>query len=69
MSAASWHADAAITRAAVMSRDHDIGKGAIEDGYASTTTDAPGLDADGLPDDEAAIASCALGARADGSQG
>ena len=52
-----------------MSRDHDIQKGAIEDGYPSATTNAPGLDADGLPDDETAIAAYALGARVDGSQG
>ena len=57
------------TRAAARSRDHDISKGAIEDGYPSTTTNAPGLDADGLPDDETAIAAYALGARVDGSQG
>ena len=45
-------------------------KGAFEDGYPSTTTtNAPGLDADGLPDDETAIAADALGARVDGSQG
>ena len=69
MSAVSSNADTAITRAAVMSRDHDIGKGAIEVGCVSTTTNAPGLDADGLPDDETAIASHALGARIDGSQG
>ena len=69
MSAASWHADAAITRAAVMSRDHDIQKGAVEDGYPNITTNAPGLDADGLPDDEMGIAASALGARVDGAQG
>ena len=69
MSAVSSNADAAITRAAVRSRDHDIGKGAIEDGYPSTITNAPGLDADGLPDDETAIAAYALAARVDGSQG
>ena len=61
--------DAPSTRAAVLSRDHDIQKGATEDGYPSTTTNAPGLDADGLPDDETAIAADALGARVDGSQG
>jgi len=69
MSTINRNADAAIRRAAVMSRDHDIRKGAVEDGYPSTTTNAPGLDADGQPDDETAIAACALGARVDGSQG
>ena len=51
------------------SRDHDFHKGAIEDGQPSTTTNAPGLDADGLPNDETGIAASALGARVDGSQG
>jgi hypothetical protein len=50
-------------------RDHDIHKGAIEDGRPSATTNAPGLDDDGLPNDETAIAENALGAREDGSQG
>jgi hypothetical protein len=52
-----------------MSPDHDIEKGATEGGYPRTTTNAPGLDADGLPDDETAIAADELGARVDGSQG
>ena len=69
MSTLRRNADASVTRAAVTSRDHDIQKGAIEDGYATTTTNAPGLDADGMPDDETAIAAYALGARVDGSQG
>jgi hypothetical protein len=55
--------------AAVTSRDHDIHKGAVEDSRPSATTNAPGLDDDGLPDDETAIAETALGARQDGSQG
>ena len=59
----------ATKRPAVMSRDHDIQKGAVEDGHPNTTTNAPGLDADGLPNDETAIAAYALGARVDGSQG
>ena len=69
MSTVNRNCDAPNKRAGVVSRDHDIQKGAVEDGYASTTTNAPGLDADGLPDDEAAIAAYALGARVDGSQG
>ena len=69
MSTVDRTSDAPIKRAAVMSRDHDIQKGAVEDGYPNITTNAPGLDADGLPDDETAIAAYALGARVDGSQG
>jgi hypothetical protein len=69
MSAVKRNADAAIKRAVVLSRDHDIRKGAVEDRYSSATTNAPGLDADGLPDDETTIAAFALGARVDGSQG
>jgi hypothetical protein len=69
MSIVNRKSDAPTKRTGVMSRDHDIQKGAIEDGYPSTTTNAPGLDADGLPDDETAIAAYALGARVDGSQG
>jgi hypothetical protein len=51
------------------SRDHDIHKGATEDGRPNVTTNAPGLDDEGLPNDEAAIAADALGAWEDGSQG
>jgi hypothetical protein len=50
-------------------RDHDIHKGAVEDGCTSDTNNAPGLDADGLPNDATLIAGDALAARADGSQG
>ena len=50
-------------------RDQDIHKGAMEDERPTESTNAPGLDDDGLPDDETAIAQDALGARADGSQG
>jgi len=49
--------------------DPDGRKGAMEDERPSVTTNAPGLDDDGLPNDETAIAEDALGARADGSQG
>jgi hypothetical protein len=51
------------------SRDPDGRKGAMEDGRPCATTNAPGLDDEGLPNDEIAIAEDALGARADGSQG
>ena len=51
------------------SRDHDVHKGATEDERQSATTNAPGLDDDGLPNDELGIAEHALGAREDGSQG
>jgi hypothetical protein len=53
----------------VTSRDQDIQKGATEDGRPSQTTNAPGLDDDGLPNDETAIAQDALGAREDCTQG
>ena len=52
----------------VTSRDH-LHKGAMEDGQPITTSNAPGLDEDGLPNDETGIAAYALGARVDGSQG
>jgi hypothetical protein len=54
---------------ALTSRDHDMRKGALEDERPSSATNAPGLDGDGLPNDETAIAEDALGARTDGSQG
>jgi len=70
ITAAGGNADAATARrTAVASRDHDIHKGAIEDDRPSVTTNAPGLDGDGLPNDDTAIAESALAARADGSQG
>jgi hypothetical protein len=70
MTGDNGHSAAATTRtAAPTSRDADLHKGAMEDERPCTTTNAPGLDADGLPNDETAIAEDALGARADGSQG
>jgi hypothetical protein len=51
------------------SRDQDIHKGVCEDGRPNATTNAPGLDDEGLPNDETAIAQDALGAREDESQG
>jgi len=51
------------------SRDHDIHKGAMEDERPSAASNAPGLDDDGLPNDQVAIAQDALGAAEDGSQG
>ena len=51
------------------SRDHDVHKGAIENGSPSDATNAPGLDGEGLPNDETAILQDSLGAREDGSQG
>jgi hypothetical protein len=61
--------DAKMRLTAVTSRDNDIHKGALEDGRPSATTNAPGLNDEGLPNDETAIAQDALGAREDGSQG
>jgi hypothetical protein len=51
------------------SRDHDSSKGAIEDERPSEGTNAPGLDSEGMPNDERAITEDALGARSDGTQG
>jgi hypothetical protein len=67
MTTANGYSDSAAT--ALTSRDQDFAKGAMEDGRTSETTNAPGLDDDGLPNDETAIAQDALGAREDGSQG
>ena len=53
----------------VTSRDQDVNKGVVEDGRPSATTNAPGLDKNGLPDDHQAIAEDSVGARVDGSQG
>lgn len=70
MTTVNRNSDAAtMRRAALTSRDHDVHKGAMEDGRPSATTNAPELDDDGLPNDETAIAEGALGARQDGSQG
>ena len=62
-------APALRVRRPATSRDHDIHKGAMEDGRPSLTTNAPGLDDEGLPSDQTTIAAEALGAREDGSQG
>jgi hypothetical protein len=51
------------------SRDQDIHKGAVEDGCPSGMSNAPALDADGLPNDAVAIAQDAMGAQYDCSQG
>jgi hypothetical protein len=51
------------------SRDHDIHKGAMEDGRSGEPMNAMALNDDGLPSDETAIAQDAIGARIDGSQG
>jgi hypothetical protein len=59
----------AMRHPVVASRDHDVHKGAIEEGRPNDTTNAPGLDNDGLPNDATLIAADALGARQDGTQG
>ena len=70
MTSIEKNSDTATVRgAAVTSQDQDIHKGAIEDGCPSATTNAPGLDDEGLPNDATGIAADALGARADGTQG
>lgn len=58
-----------MTRKETTSRDQDISKGAVEDECPSGATNAPALDADGLPNDEKAIAEDAVGAGEDGTQG
>jgi hypothetical protein len=58
-----------LTPTAMASRDHDRSKGAIEDERPSEGTNAPGLDNEGMPNDERAITEDALGARSDGTQG
>jgi hypothetical protein len=57
------------TPAPMASRDHDGSKGAIEDERPSDGTNAPGLDSEGMPNDDTAITEDALGARSDGTQG
>jgi hypothetical protein len=52
--------NAAMRRILVTSPDADIHKGAMEDERPPATTNAPGLDDDGLPCDETAIAEDAL---------
>lgn len=49
--------------------DADVHKGATEDDHPCARSNAPGLDDDGLPNDEIAIAEDAIGAREDESQG
>jgi hypothetical protein len=60
---------AMMTKDATTSRDQDIHKGAIEDGRPSKATNAPALDANGLPNDKKKIAEEALAAREDKTQG
>ena len=65
----SWEDLMRLRTMTTPSHDADVHKGAMEDERPPATTNAPGLDDDGLPNDETAIAEDALGARADGSQG
>ena len=58
-----------LTLVPAPTRDQDIGKGATEDDTPSATTNAPGLNEQGLPNDAQAIAEDAVGARADKTQG
>lgn len=58
-----------MTPKTTTSPDNDIHKGATEDGRPIEGTNAPALDANGLPNDEKAIVEDALGAREDGTQG
>jgi hypothetical protein len=62
--------DPAMTQIPSSTADHDAHKGAMEEERPhSDAPGAPGLDADGLPNDATAIAQDALGARQDGTQG
>ena len=50
--------------------DHDARKGAMEEERPEPdSAGAPGLDGNGLPNDDTAIAQDAVGARQDGTQG
>jgi hypothetical protein len=49
--------------------DSDIHKGAIEGADGQGDTNAPGLDENGLPNDEVAIAQDVIGANEDETQG
>jgi hypothetical protein len=53
--------------------DPDVNKGAVEgppsDEHTQGNPNAPGLNADGLPDDEVAIAEDVIGANEDGTVG
>jgi hypothetical protein len=70
MTTVQWISDSrTMRRMAVTSRDQDARKGATEDGRRVATTNAPGLDDQGLPNDDTAIAQDSIGARSDGSQG
>jgi hypothetical protein len=65
----SGHTAVMTKAAATTSRDQDIHKGAVEDEAAGKATNAPALDANGLPNDKKKIAEDALGAREDKTTG
>ena len=69
MTATSKRSDQARRRTSINSGDPDGRKGAVEDGRPGGTTHAPGLDDNGLPNDEKKITEDAVGAREDRSQG
>ena len=50
-------------------RDQDEGKGAVEDDTVTLKSNAPALDANGMPNDLKKIAEVAAGAREDKTQG
>jgi hypothetical protein len=59
-----------ITKRPLPKPDQDVHKGAVEENRPGPKrSDAPGLDANGLPNNPTAIAQDALGAKADKSQG
>lgn len=65
----SGYVDVMTGAATRWSGNADRHKGAIEDDHPCARSNAPGMDDDGLPNDEIAIAQDAIGAREDGSQG
>jgi hypothetical protein len=58
-----------MTKETTTSRDQDGQKGAVEDDRPTPATNAPALDANGLPNDKKKIAEDAAGAREDKTQG
>jgi hypothetical protein len=58
-----------MTSGTAAHRDQDERKGAIEDGAVQEQSNAPALDANGMPNDEIAIAEDSIGARQDQTQG
>ena len=69
MTTRSKDSDESHRRTSINSGDPDGRKGAVEDSRPGSTNGAPGLDDNGLPNDEVKITEDAVGAREDESQG